>query len=190
MILYGLLVLSFLNIVNSLINYSQLMNEQSKYSAVDLYQLRTNTIIDIKTLAQRVGGVDSFGRERDDPYYEGVKRFQDYEHPSDGNYQVLTIEKSLEQMFGEHFFEDKKYLLFIIFAIIILLLLISCASLCCCWMCKTRRNNPVRLSQTSQTLSKTNTIYQNPFIPERSSFLPKYPVYFDLEHGPPDYSSL
>ena len=52
MILYGSLVLSLLNIVNSLINYSQLMNEQSQHSAVDLYQLRTNTIINIKTLAQ------------------------------------------------------------------------------------------------------------------------------------------
>eukprot|EP00091_Calanus_sinicus_P001285 TRINITY_DN11274_c0_g1_i1.p1 TRINITY_DN11274_c0_g1~~TRINITY_DN11274_c0_g1_i1.p1 ORF type:complete len:103 (-),score=17.72 TRINITY_DN11274_c0_g1_i1:181-489(-) len=92
MIVLGLMVLYFVNIVNSLINYSELMNE--KHSAVDLYQLRTNTIIDIKTLAQRVGGVDSFGRERDDPYYEGVKTFQDYEHPSDGNYEVFAIEKA------------------------------------------------------------------------------------------------
>merc|ERR1712129_662890 len=160
-------------------------------SVVNSYQLRTNTIIDIKKLEQRVDYVDSFGREWDDPYYEGVRRFEDEQHPTEERY-IITIEEQLEKLFGEHFFEDRKYLLFIVFSLVFLLLLLSCASICCCWLCRTRRTSrpAPRIPIPSQTLSRTNSIYQHPFSIESQSFLPPHPLFSDLETGPPDYSSL
>ena len=170
-----------------LINYSDVISDETKITERDLYQLRTNTIIDIKKLKQRIRNVDSFGRDREDPYYEGVKQFEDTEHPSKDN---DTIEKQLEEIFGEDFFESKKYLLFIIFSIVIFLLLLCCCGLYCRWMCKLLKkrsnNSPIAL----QTFTLANPIYQAPNLQESYSFLPKNPLYSDFEQGPPDYSSL
>merc|ERR1719315_666693 len=66
------LLLVLMDLVESFVNYSELNNEKS---AVDLYQLRTNTVFDAEHVEKQVStnNLDSFGRVPYDPYYIGVK---------------------------------------------------------------------------------------------------------------------
>ena len=125
--------------------------------------------------------IDVFGRHNDDPYYEGVKVFQDVQHPIRDDRD--SVEERLENMLGRDFFQDHHYILFIVFSLILLVLVLSCCLVCSRWMCKS-------LSSKNKANSPliNAPIYQPITIPIAYS---QPPVMFnDLEASFPDESFL
>ena len=197
------LLFIFIDLVKSFVNYSELKKEQS---AVDAYQLRTNTVFGAEKFEKQVSknNLDSFGRVPYDPYYIGVKVFQDYEDEEEEN---LSFEEQLREFFGQDFFENRKYVLFTIFCLIIFLVVVSCLSVCCCWMCKIQRRTPppppsrppTSQATTSPLYPRSIDLYNSvPLDVESQSFLrvkvlpthTLYPVIEEEDESPPEYFSL
>ena len=126
--------------------------------------------------------IDVFGRHNEDPYYEGVKVFQDVEHPSRDSGD--SVEERLENMLGRDFFQEHRYILFIVFSLILVVLVLSCCVVCTRWIWQS-------LSSSNKTRSSSlinAPIYQPITIPIAYS---QPPVMFnDLEASFPDESFL
>ena len=125
--------------------------------------------------------IDVFGRHNDDPYYEGVKVFQDVQHPIRDDRD--SVEERLENMLGRDFFQDHRYILFIVFSLILLVLVLSCCLVCSRWMCKS-------LSSKNKGNSPliNAPIYQPITIP--IAYSPPPVMFNDLEASFPDESFL
>lgn len=125
--------------------------------------------------------MDVFGRHNEDPYYEGVKVFQDLQHPIGDAGD--SVEERLESMLGRDFFQEHRYILFIVFSLILLVLVLSCCAVCSRWICKSLS------SRDKGSSSLINApIYQPITIPIAYS---QPPVMFnDLEASFPDESFL
>ena len=129
--------------------------------------------------------IDVFGRHNEDPYYEGVKVFQDVQHPSRVSATASGdgVEERLENMLGRDFFQEHRYILFIVFSLILLVLVLSCCAVCTRWICKSLSS---RNKASSSVINAP--IYQPITIPIAYS---QPPVMFnDLEASFPDESFL
>merc|ERR1712150_294255 len=128
--------------------------------------------------------IDVFGRHNEDPYYEGVKVFQDVQHPiRDSGAGGDSVEERLENMLGRDFFQEHRYILFIVFSLILLVLVLSCCAVCTRWICQSLSSR----NKTSSSLINA-PIYQPITIPIAYS---QPPVMFnDLEASFPDESFL
>ena len=129
--------------------------------------------------------IDVFGRHNEDPYYEGVKVFQDIQHPSRDIESGDSVEERLENMLGRDFFQQHRYILFIVFSLILLVLILSCCAVCTRWLFRSLTGG----SRTKPSSSLINApIYQPITIPIAYS---QPPVMFnDLEASFPDESFL
>ena len=129
--------------------------------------------------------IDVFGRHNEDPYYEGVKVFQDIQHPSGDIESGDSVEERLENMLGRDFFQEHRYILFIVFSLISLVLILSCCAVCTRWLCRSLTGGTGNKASSSLINAP---IYQPITIPIAYS---QPPVMFnDLEASFPDESFL
>ena len=196
------LVLSSLSFSDgfTLTNYSDLLREIPGYKEIiennDSNEIRRKTVKELLEMShsQTVSDqnyeafvdynyndyLDAFGRHSNDPYYEGVRVFEDVKHP-----RRDLVEERLENILGRDFFRDQKFVLFIVFTVILLVLVLSCCAVCSRWVWARLSSNSNKEAASTRV---TSPVYQPISIPVHYS---QPPVMFnDLEASFPDEAFL
>ena len=167
--------------VKELLDMSHSQQPQFSQYNSDFYQSLNNQ--NFEAFEDYSDYIDVFGRHSDDPYYEGVKVFQDLQHPIRDNGGGDSVEERLENMLGRDFFQDHRYILFIVFSLVLLLLVLSCCVVCSRWMCKSlssrnKANSPLINAPVYQPITIPIAYAQPPV------------MFNDLEASFPDESFL
>ena len=167
--------------VKELLDMSHKQQPQFSQYNSDFYQSLNNQ--NFEAFEDYSDYIDVFGRHSDDPYYEGVKVFQDLQHPIRDNGGGDSVEERLENMLGRDFFQDHRYILFIVFSLVLLLLVLSCCVVCSRWMCKSlssrnKANSPLINAPVYQPITIPIAYAQPPV------------MFNDLEASFPDESFL